>query len=98
MHFFLNYLPGLIGLGVRSYTEMIDEKQQKVLQLTKELDDQGVKLERVQKQNSRYARDIRKNSKEELPEEVGAFPKHTCTRLVAVTCTCGVFAARHERA
>ena len=83
----------MIGLRVRSYTEMIDEKQQKVLQLTKELDDQGVKLERVQKQNSRYARDIRKNSKEELPEEVGAFPKHTCTRLVAVTCTCDVFAA-----
>ena len=31
---------------------MIDDKQQKVLQLTKEMDDQAVKLERVQKQNS----------------------------------------------
>ena len=53
---------------------MIDDKQQKVLQLTKEMDDQAVKLERVQKQNSKHAREVRKSSKEELPEEVSRRP------------------------
>ena len=55
-----------------AYVEMIDEKQNKILQLNKELEDQHAKLERCIKMNSKYARDIRsaKKAKGELPEEV----------------------------
>ena len=52
---------------------MIDEKQNKIVQLNKELDEQSVKLERVMKQNAKFAREARQaqKAKAELPEEVG---------------------------
>ena len=51
---------------------MIDEKQNKIVQLNKELDEQSVKLERVMKQNAKFAREARQaqKAKTELPEEV----------------------------
>ncbi|XP_021365244.1 coiled-coil domain-containing protein 39-like [Mizuhopecten yessoensis] len=54
-----------------AYEEMIDEKKNKVLQLSKEIDDQRAKLERAMKSNSKYARELRsaKKSKGETPEE-----------------------------
>ncbi|XP_048746440.2 coiled-coil domain-containing protein 39-like isoform X1 [Ostrea edulis] len=55
----------------QAYEEMIEEKENKRLQLNKELDDQRSKLERVAKQNSKYARELRsaKKSKGETNEE-----------------------------
>lgn len=54
-----------------AYVEMVEEKRNKILQLNKELDDQRGKLERVTKQNLRYAKELRsaKKTKEETPEE-----------------------------
>ncbi|XP_052782537.1 coiled-coil domain-containing protein 39-like [Mya arenaria] len=54
-----------------AYVDMVEEKRNKILQLQKELDDQRAKLERVTKQNLRYARELRsaKKSKGETPEE-----------------------------
>lgn len=54
-----------------AYDEMICEKENKRLQLNKELDDLRNKLERVAKQNSKYARELRsaKKSKGETNEE-----------------------------
>ncbi|XP_060558012.1 coiled-coil domain-containing protein 39-like [Ruditapes philippinarum] len=55
-----------------AYVEMVEEKKNKILQLNKELDDQRAKLERVTKQNLRYAKELRsaKKAKGETPEEV----------------------------
>jgi len=54
-----------------AYVGMIDEKKNKLLQLTKEIEDQRTKLERVAKQNVRYSKELRATRKlrEELPEE-----------------------------
>ncbi|KAL5004553.1 hypothetical protein ScPMuIL_018009 [Solemya velum] len=54
-----------------AYNEIMEERKNKILQLNKELDDQRNKLERVQKQNAKYARELRsaKKSKGETPEE-----------------------------
>lgn len=54
-----------------AYAEMVDEKKNKILQLNKELHDQRAKIERVTKQNLRYAKELRsaKKSKGETPEE-----------------------------
>ncbi|XP_013414029.1 coiled-coil domain-containing protein 39-like, partial [Lingula anatina] len=54
-----------------AYIEMIQDKQNKILQLNKEMDEQQGKLDRVMKQNVRYAREIRsaKKSKGEVPDE-----------------------------
>ena len=51
---------------------MMEEKQNKILQLNRELEDQSAKLERAAKQNAKYTREVRalKKSKGELPEEV----------------------------
>lgn len=56
------------------YSEMIEEKQNKILQLNKELEDQSAKLDRATKMNSKYSRETRsaQKVKEELPEEVGS--------------------------
>ncbi|XP_074657844.1 coiled-coil domain-containing protein 39-like [Tubulanus polymorphus] len=53
------------------YSEMIDEKKNRILQLNKEIDEQKTKLDRVSKVNTKYARDLRsaKKSKGETPEE-----------------------------
>ena len=58
-----------------AYTEMLDEKKNKMLQVQKELDEQKNKLDRAQKQNSKLAREVRSaaGSKSELPEEVKNF-------------------------
>ena len=58
-----------------AYTEMLDEKKNKMLQVQKELDEQKNKLDRAQKQNSKLAREVRSaaGSKSELPEEVKCF-------------------------
>lgn len=54
-----------------AYVGMIEEKKNKILQLTKEIEDQRTKLERVAKQNIRYSKELRaaRKIKEELPEE-----------------------------
>ncbi|KAK3095543.1 hypothetical protein FSP39_015932 [Pinctada imbricata] len=54
-----------------AYEEMIEEKQNKILQMNKELEDQRSKLERVSKQNSKFARELRsaKKAKGETNEE-----------------------------
>lgn len=54
-----------------AYQEMFEEKQNKILQLNKELDEQKAKLDRVVKQNFKYARELRsaKKSKGETPDE-----------------------------
>ncbi|KAK3603714.1 hypothetical protein CHS0354_023327 [Potamilus streckersoni] len=54
-----------------AYIEMIEEKKNKCLQLNKEMEEQRGKLERVAKQNSRYARELRsaKKARGETEEE-----------------------------
>ncbi|XP_041355046.1 coiled-coil domain-containing protein 39-like [Gigantopelta aegis] len=54
-----------------AYVQMIEEKNNKMLQLNKELEDQRGKLERVSKLNVKYAREVRsaKKSKGITPEE-----------------------------
>ncbi|CAH1781534.1 unnamed protein product [Owenia fusiformis] len=54
-----------------AYVEMMQEKQNKVLQVNKELDDQKAKLDRVTKQNYKYAREVRSAAKlkNDTPEE-----------------------------
>ncbi|XP_046349187.1 coiled-coil domain-containing protein 39-like isoform X1 [Haliotis rufescens] len=54
-----------------AYVDMIEDKKNKILQLTKDLEVQRTKLERVAKQNAKYAREVRsaKKSKGETPEE-----------------------------
>jgi len=54
-----------------AYVGMIEEKKNKILQLTKEIEDQRTKLERVSKQNVRYSKELKaaRKIKEELPEE-----------------------------
>merc|ERR1712178_626709 len=51
--------------------EMIEDKQNKILQLNKELEDQRAKVDRVDKQNAKYARELRsaKKVKDTTPEE-----------------------------
>ena len=64
---------------------MIEEKQTRLVQLGKELDDQRAKLERVVKQNAKHSRELRQaaKAKHELPEEVrpldtNQFSLHVC--------------------
>ena len=68
---------------------MIDEKQNKIVQLNKELDEQSVKLERVMKQNAKFAREARQaqKAKTELPEEVRDVKLHLngCIHLVGTS-------------
>eukprot|EP00058_Branchiostoma_floridae_P007967 XP_002593455.1 hypothetical protein BRAFLDRAFT_119531 [Branchiostoma floridae] len=54
-----------------AYGNLSDEKQSKVLQLKRELDEQRTKIERVEKQCARYAREIRsaKKTKGQTHEE-----------------------------
>ncbi|XP_070537855.1 coiled-coil domain-containing protein 39-like [Ptychodera flava] len=53
------------------YVEMIDEKQGKIAQLNKDLEEQKQKLDRAAKQTAKYARELRasKKSKGETQEE-----------------------------
>ncbi|PIK37807.1 putative coiled-coil domain-containing protein [Apostichopus japonicus] len=55
----------------RAYEEMVEEKQNKTKQLSKELDEQKAKVERASKLVVKYARDVRsaKKSKGETHEE-----------------------------
>ena len=66
---------------------MIDEKQNKIVQLNKELDEQSVKLERVMKQNAKFAREARQaqKAKTELPEEVGDVKLHLNDCMVGMS-------------
>jgi len=54
-----------------AYVEMIEEKQNKILQLSKEVEDQGAKLDRAMKQLIKYSKEMRqaKKSKGDTPEE-----------------------------
>ncbi|XP_041482554.1 coiled-coil domain-containing protein 39-like [Lytechinus variegatus] len=52
-----------LGRDESAYSEMIQEKENKKQQLTKELDDQKVKIERVMKQIARYAKELRVSRK-----------------------------------
>lgn len=54
-----------------AYVELIEEKQNKIIQLTKEAEDQQTKLDRVAKQNIKQARELRASQKlkGETPEE-----------------------------
>ena len=51
---------------------MLEEKENRLLQLGKELQDQKSKLDRVTKQNLKYIRELRTETKvkDETPEEV----------------------------
>lgn len=48
-----------LGRDDSAYSDMIQEKEKKKQQLTKELEDQKVKIERVMKQIARYAKELR---------------------------------------
>ncbi|KAK2144272.1 hypothetical protein LSH36_772g01071 [Paralvinella palmiformis] len=54
-----------------AYVELIEEKQNKIIQLTKEGEEQQTKLDRVAKQNIKQARELRTSQKlkGETPEE-----------------------------
>ncbi|KAF6040654.1 CCDC39 [Bugula neritina] len=54
-----------------AYTDLLEEKKNKVLQIQKELDEQKNKLDRAQRQNAKLSREVRlaAGSKGELPEE-----------------------------
>ncbi|XP_071508551.1 coiled-coil domain-containing protein 39-like [Diadema antillarum] len=52
-----------LGRDERAYEDMIQEKENKKQQLTKELEDQKVKIERVMKQTARYAKELRVSRK-----------------------------------
>lgn len=47
-----------------AYSELIEEKQNKLVQLQKELDDQLAKLDRAAKQNAKYSREVKAKAEE----------------------------------
>ena len=70
-----NFIPFVIERDEAAYSEMLEEKKNKMLQVQKELDEQKNKLDRAQRQNSKLAREVRSAAgvKSELPEEVRRF-------------------------